>query len=213
MSNTKKRVYKSETRIAQAAETRNRILVSAKRLFQLEGFETVTIEKLAQVSKVSMPTIYAIFQSKIGILRALMEEALPTKQREALVEKTKREKSSKKRLMIAAKIARQMYDAERAQMDIFRGASVLAPEFKELEKEREKRRYERLAEGIKTMEREKSLAVGLTPSKAHDILWAFTGRDMYRMFVIERGWSSAKYEKWLAELLIKTLIGKTIRRK
>jgi AcrR family transcriptional regulator len=206
MSNIKKRVYNSESRLTQAAETRNRILASARRLFQLEGFESVTIEKLAQVSKVSMPTIYAIFQSKLGVLRALMEEALPTDQREALVEKGKREKSAKKRLIIAAKIARQMYDAERAQMDIFRGASVLAPEFRKLEKEREKRRYTRLTEAIKTME--KDLAQGLTLSKAHDILWAFTGRDMYRMFVIERGWTSGRYEKWLAQLLNKTLIGK-----
>jgi len=207
MSKIKKRVYNSEARLVQAAKTRNRILASARKLFQQEGFESVTIEKLAQISNVSTPTVYAIFQSKLGVLRALMEEALPTKQREALVEKTKREKSAKKRLMLAAKIARQMYDAERAQMDIFRGASVLAPEFKELEKEREKRRYKRLEESMKTMEKEKSLAPGLTLSKAHDILWAFTGRDMYRMFVIERGWSSARYEKWLAQLLIKTLIG------
>jgi AcrR family transcriptional regulator len=207
MSNLKKRAYNSECRLAKAAETRNRILASARKLFQLEGFESVTIEKLAQVSKVSMASIYAIFQSKLGVLRALMEEALPTHQREALVEKSKREKSVKKRLMIAAKIARQMYDAEREQMDIFRGASVLAPEFRKLEEEREKRRYTRLTEAIKTMEKDKSLAQGLASSKAHDILWAFTGRDMYRMFVIERGWTSGRYEKWLAQLLIKILIG------
>lgn len=207
MSKIKKRIYDSKKRLAQAAETRNRILDSARKLFQSEGFESVTIEKLAQVSKVSMPTIYTIFQSKLGVLRALMEEALPTNQRETLVEKSKREKSAKKRLMIAAKIARQMYDAESAQMDIFRGASVLAPEFRKLEEEREKRRYRRLTEPIKTMEKEKSLAQGLTLSKAHDILWAFTGRDIYRMFVIERGWTSGRYEKWLAQLLIKTLIG------
>ena len=34
-------------------------------------------------------------------------------------------------------------------MDIFRGASLLAPEFKELEKEREKRRYKRQEERLK----------------------------------------------------------------
>ena len=207
MSNAKKRVYNSESRLEQASATRNRILSTARKLFHHEGFESVTIEKLALVAKVSMPTIYAIFQSKLGILRALMEEALPTNQREALVEKSRGETSAKKRLAIAAKIARQMYDAERVQMELFRGASVLAPEFRKLEEEREKRRYRRLEETIKMMGREKSLAQGLTLSKAHDILWAFTGRDMYRMFVIERGWTSGRYEKWLAQLLVRTLIG------
>lgn len=205
MSNTQKRVYNSESRLVQATKTKNRILASARRLFQLEGFESVTIEKLALVAKVSTPTIYAIFRSKLGVLRALMDEALPTHQREALVKRSMREKSVKKRLAIAAKIARQIYDAERAQMEIFRGASVLSPEFKKLEKERERRRFQRLKETMKMMKKEKSLAPGLTVSKAHDILWAFTGRDIYRMFVIERGWSSGKYEKWLSQLLVKTL--------
>ena len=206
MSNRKKRVYNSEARTSQAAETKSRILDCAKKLFQTEGFECVTIEKVAKAAKVSAPTIYALFQSKRGILRALMDEALPTDQFLALVEKGNLEKSAKRRLENTAKISRQMYDAERAQMDIFRGASVLAPEFKELERERELRRYKRQEEYVKRLAEEKSLAKGISLSKARDIMWAFTGRDMYRMFVVERGWSSDEYEKWLAELLIKTLL-------
>jgi AcrR family transcriptional regulator len=208
MSNSKKRVYNSKTRSEQAGHTKSRILHAAKKLFEAEGFECVTIEKLAQAAEVSAPTIYALFQSKRGILRALMDEALPTPQRKALVGEIKLEKSTKKRLEIAAKIARQMYDGEKAQMDIFRGASVLAPEFKELEKERERRRYRRERESVQTMAKEKSLLKGLSFSKARDILWAFTGRDLYRLLVIERGWTSEQYEKWLAQLLIKTLIEK-----
>ncbi|MBS1988485.1 TetR/AcrR family transcriptional regulator [Candidatus Dependentiae bacterium] len=201
-----KRAYNSESRVAQAAQTKNRILEAAKRLFQAEGFDCVTIEKLAKQADVSAPTIYALFQSKLGIVRALMDEALPTDQREALVLKFVQEQSGEERLKISAKIARQMYDAERAQIDIFRGASVLAPEFKDLEKEREERRYKRQEEGVKVMAKEKILAQGMSATKARDILWAFTGRDMYRMFVVQRGWSSDEYEQWLAEILIKTLL-------
>ena len=123
-----------------------------------------------------------------------------------LVEKSINEKSPKKRLSISAKIARQMYDAERAQMSIFRGAAVLAPEFRELEKEREMRRYNRQEVTIKAMVKENSLIKGLNATKARDILWALTGRDMYRMFVIEQGWTSDEYEKWLTQLLISSLV-------
>lgn len=206
MSEIKKRAYNSITRNAQAAQTRTRILASAKNLFELEGFEHVTIEKIAQAANVSVPTVYSLFQSKRGVLRALMDEALPTDHFNALVEKSIEEKSPKERLSISAKIARQMYDAERTQMSVFQGAAVLAPEFKELEREREMRRYKRQEVTIKAMVKEKSLAKGLSAAKARDILWAFTGRDMYRMFVIEQGWTSDAYEKWLAQLLIKTLI-------
>lgn len=206
MSEIAKRPYRSTARSAQAAQTRSRILASAKGLFETEGFEGVTIEKIAQAADVSIPTIYALFQSKRGVLRALMDEALPPHQFKVLVEKSIEEKSPKERLCISAKIARQMYDAERAQMDIFRGAAVLAPEFKELEKEKEMRRYNRQEVTIKAMKKEKSLVKGLSLTKARDILWAFTGRDMYRMLVVEQGWTSDEYEKWLAQLLINNLM-------
>ena len=91
-------------------------------------------------------------------------------------------------------------------MDILRGASVVAPEFKELEQEREKRRYERQGEYVKKLMKEKCLAKGLTLQKARDILWALTGRDMYRMLVVERMWTSDEYEKWLAQMLIDSLL-------
>jgi AcrR family transcriptional regulator len=207
MSKHKKRIYNSESRQAQAAKTKNRVLVAAKHLFETEGFELATIEKLARLAKVSAPTIYSLFKSKRGVLRALMDEALPTDQHQALVEEGERGKSAKGWLIVAAKISRQMYDAEREQMSIFQGASVLAPEFKELEKEREQRRYERQEQSVRAMAGEKSFKGGLSLSKARDILWAFTGRDMYRMLVVEQEWTSDEYEKWLAQLLIAILIG------
>jgi AcrR family transcriptional regulator len=206
MSKPKKRTYHSENRNAQAAQTRSRILVSARQLFQSEGFEGVTIEKLAQAAEVSSPTIYSLFQSKRGVLFALMEEALPAEQIDALVEEAKQEKSPKKRITYGAKIARKVYDAERAEMDIFRSASVLAPEFKEVEKEKELRRYLRQEETVKTLMEGKSILKELSLSQARDILWALTGRDMYRMLVVERGWTSDEYEEWLGQLLIKSLI-------
>ncbi len=210
MTQEKKRIYNSESRVAQAAETKSRILEAAKELFQTEGFDCVTIGKLAKASQVSMPTIYSIFQSKRGVLQSLIDEALPPNQFWALVEDGKQEKSPITRLEISAKMARQIYDAERELMDILRSASLVSPELKELEQEREKRRYERQGESVKTMMKEKSLAKGLSLAKARDIFWALTGRDMYRMFVIERGWTPDEYEKWLAQMLIKSLLDTNI---
>lgn len=186
-----------------------RILYSAKNLFALEGFEYVTIEKIAKEACVSIPTIYSLFQSKRGILRALMDEALPSEQFNVLVEMSINEKSPQKRLEISAKIARKIYDAERAQMSLFQSAAVLAPEFKELEKEKEMRRYTRQEVTIKAMLNEKSLIEGMTENKARDILWALTGRDLYRMLVIEQEWTSDEYEKWLTQMLINALMNES----
>ncbi len=208
MSKIKKRPYRSATRNTQATQTKTRILVAAKNLFESEGFENVTIEKIAQSAGVSIPTVYSLFQSKRGVLRALMDEALPGDQFDALVELSIQEKSPTMRLHFSAKIARQMYDAEKAQMDVFRGAAILAPEFKELEKEREMRRYDRQAITIQAMKEEQSLAAGLSVKKARDILWSFTGRDLYRMLVVEQGWTSDDYETWITQMLVNALTGK-----
>lgn len=202
----KKRTYSSETRDAQASQTRFQILKAAKQLFQTQGFDRVTIGMLAKAAEVSMPTIYAVFKSKRGMLQSLIDDALPTEQFTELVDGSMNERSPKKRLSITAKLSRQIYDAERELMDLLRGASIVAPEFKELEQEREQRRYERQGEYVKKLMQDKALAKGLTLQKARDILWSLTGRDMYRMLVIERKWTSNEYEKWLGQILVESLL-------
>ena len=206
MRQVKKRSYRSKTRDTQAAQTRADILKAAKKLFKIEGFDHVTISKLAKAAGVSMPTIYVLFKSKRGVLQSLIDDALPPEQFSALAEGSMQEKSAKKRLSITAKLARQIYDAELGLMDILRGAAVVAPEFKELEQEREKRRYERQGDYVKELMKEKSLAKGLTLQKARDILWVLTGRDLYHMLVVDRGWTSDEYEKWLSGLLVEALL-------
>lgn len=200
-----KRKYDSGSRDTQATFTKQRILGCARTLFQTEGFEGVTIEILAQSAHVSTATVYGLFKSKRGVLRALMEEALAAPEYETLLGLLDQEKTIAGRLRIAAKISRQMYDAEKTQMELFQGAAILAPEFKQFEKEREQRRFNRLEESFQKME-DKSNFPGLSDAKALDILWALTGRDMYRLFIIERGWTSDQYEEWLGQLLIKTLL-------
>lgn len=202
----KKRTYNAQSRQAQARANQERILASAKELFEVQGFDKVTIEQIAAHAQVSAPTIYALFKSKIGILKAVLDTALPAERHAALVERGKLEKTPAKRIATAAVIARQLYDAERKQLGAFQDVSILDPVLKKLEIERENRRYERLQEPIKNLAIENALAPSLDQEKAHDIFWAFTGRDLYRMLVIERGWSSQEYEAWLTELLVKTLL-------
>ncbi len=210
MSIPKKRSYNSESRQAQSLKTKNRILASAKMLFESKGFESVTIDEIAREAQVSTPSIYSIFQSKRGVLLGLMDEALPLEEFEALVELGKKETSPYRRLEITARIARLLYDAEKTQLSFLRGASILDPVFKSLETERERRRYQRQKEIVETMAQEKAFTESLSVAKIRDILWTFTGRDIYRMLVVERGWSSDEYEKWLSNLLIQVLLSTSL---
>lgn len=209
MSKPKKRTYNNTARKAQSQATKKRILDAAKSLFESKGFEFATIEEIAEKAEVSAPAIYAIFQSKRGILLAFLDEALSPERFESLVNQVKAEQVPHKRLKITASIARQLYDAEKKQLNLIRGAVVLDPVFKELEKEREERRYLRQEETLAELARENAFKEHLSFKDVRDILWAFTGRDMYRLLVVERGWTSDQYEQWLAEFLIQNLLRST----
>ena len=37
------------------------------------------------------------------------------------------------------------------------------------------------------------------------MLWAIASPDAYRAFTVHRGWSAARYERWLAESIEHTL--------
>ncbi len=200
-----KRSYNSKSRKAGAQKTKNDILNSAKELFALKGFEEVTIEEIALKANVSASTVYGLFQSKRGVLRALIDVALPQEEYESIVKRLEMETSLVKRLELTAMLSRQLYDAEKAQLGLLRDVSILSPELKKLECEREERRYKRQAESFKRY-KGNVLLESFNDPKVRDIVWAFTGRDFYRMLVIDRGWSSDEYEKWLAHLLIQTLL-------
>lgn len=203
---TAKRSYNSNNRKAHGQKTRHSILVSAKELFESKGFEAVTIEEIAIKAGISASTVYGLFQSKSGVLRALIDTALPPKHYESIVQKLEMEKSLPERLKLTAMLSREIYDAEKAELGLFRDVSILNPELKSLEIERERRRYKRQEESFKRLSCKKVFLGGLNEVKARDILWAFTGRDLYRMLVIERGWSSYEYENWLAHMLVEVLL-------
>ena len=206
MSFSKKRPYDASARQAQAQMTKERIMQVAQKLFQSQGFEKVTIAAIAKKADVAGPTVYAVFQSKLGVLQAIIDAALPHEEREALVRECVTHESPAKRLENTAMLTRRLYDAENKQLSLLSTALLLDPVFKKLEQEREMRRYERQAPSVKELVEKIFFADGITPAKAQDIIWAFTGRDLYRMLVIERKWSSDEYEHWLAALLVKTLL-------
>jgi hypothetical protein len=93
-------------------------------------------------------------------------------------------------------------NAWHAAFDLLRGAGVVAPELAKLEQQR----YERQEKMIVSLRDAGSLRPGLDHATARDIFWMLTGRDVYRMLVRERGWSSQKYQDWLADTLVRSLL-------
>ena len=206
MTKLQKRAYDSTARQQKAQHNRQSILNAAEALFTEKGFDKTMIKDIAAQAKVSMPTIYALFKSKTGVLRAIMDECLPELTHAALVDQAYSLTCPKQRLAMAASIARQLYDAERNQSALLQSSGCLSPELKRLESEREQRRYERLQTSVDWMAEQQVLKLELSVTQAHDVFWALTGRDMYRLLVIDRAWSSDNYEQWLSKNLELSLL-------
>jgi len=206
LARIKKRAYKSLVRQRQAGDTRRRIVDATRQLLQSEGYAGMTIETIGRRAEVSAQSVYAIFKSKTGILIELLDQSSFGVDYEDAVRQARSASDPETRLRLAARVARQIRGAQSATFDLMRGAGVVAPELARLEQNRERLRYEG-EEGTITFLRETGrLRPGLDQKTARDIFWMLTGGDVYRMLVRERKWSPQKYQVWLANTLVHSLL-------
>ena len=205
-SRTKKRPYRSLVRERQADDTRRRIGEAAWQLLRSDGYAGMTIEAIAQRAEVSAQSIYAIFKSKTGILTELLDRSTFGGDYDDTVRQALTTTDPETRLRFAARIARQIHDASRTTFDLMRGAGVIAPELAKLEQQRERLRYARQEQMISSLRNARRLRPELDQRTARDILWMLTGRDVYRMLVLVRRWNSQKYQDWLADTLVRSLL-------
>ena len=202
------RSYYSLVRQRQADETRARIATAARDLILTKGYEAATIGAMARAAGVATPTVYAVFGSKRRILTELIDRAAFGPAYQDLVGQVMELPDPTARLRLAARIARQIYDAERSEIDLLRQAGVVIPELAAIEQERECGRYDAQAPTIAHLVQSGQLRLELNEKEARDLLWTLTGRDIYRMLVVERKWSSSRYEAWLSEAIVGALVVK-----
>src|SRR4051794_23682077 len=67
----RRRPYNSQLRRDQAADTRRRILQAAQELFERDGYVATSIAAIASTAGVSLKTVYLVFETKSGLLRAV----------------------------------------------------------------------------------------------------------------------------------------------
>ena len=205
-SQMRKRRYKSLVRERQADDTRQRIVEVARRLLRSEGYDGMTIEGIARQAEVSAQTVYATFKSKTGILIALLNQSMFGLEYEEVVREALKANDAETRLRFVANVARQLRSAQSTAFDLMRGAGVVAPQLAKLAQQRERLRYEKEESMISFLRNRAALRPGLSHKTARDIFWMLTGGDVYRMLVRERGWSAQKYQNWLADTLVHSLL-------
>ncbi len=206
MATTPARPYNSPARRRQADATRTQILDAARGLLAAHGYDGATVEAIARAAGVAVPTVYAAFGSKRGIVAELMDRARFGPAYEAAVADALASPDPVRRLALVARIARTIYTAERVEFDALRGLGAVAPELAALQREAEDQRRVAQRPVIDDLVAARRLRPGLDPEAARDILWTLTARETWRLLCVERQWSGERYEAWLADLLITSLL-------
>ena len=91
-------------------------------------------------------------------------------------------------------------------VEIARGAGCTNEDLLALWQEGEERRLRGQRPLTDAWDRAGVLRKSHTAKEALDILWAMTGADHYRLFVVDRKWSAARYEVWLENTLERLLL-------
>lgn len=203
---TGRRPYQSPVRQQQAEQTRRRILDTARELFRTTGYAGTTIEAIASGCGVAVPTVYAAFGSKrlllAELVRRLKDEVDVPARARALMDND----DPRQQLRDAARLSREFAEAAWDVVEVLRASSKSDAELSGLYDEVEGARLRDQRAIVDALRRGGRLTPGLSTSAATDLFWAISATDLYRLLVVERGWSARRYERWLADTLAGTLL-------
>jgi AcrR family transcriptional regulator len=195
VSATSPRRYSSPQRDEQANATRRRILAAAEALFAQHGFAAVTMPRIAERAGVSLATVYLYFPGKAAIVGALADAlaAMP----DLSVEHVEREADPVRQLRRGAAIMRRLNERAWLVAEILRGAHATDDRLRDVWATWQQRHADGVRRAVEALRARGGLRPDLAPAEAVDILYALTGTDVYRALIRERGWSPARYQRWL----------------
>ena len=207
MNSTKNRKYVSPGREQQALATKNRMLDAAETLLLEKGFAGMTIADVARKANVSPQTVYAVFNSKAGIIMAAIEDRVMRDDKN--VDTIKQIYATDDPLLIlknVAKLIRNIYEGNAPTFTAVYGARFVSPQLADLERELGELRFTKQKPVLDCLMAKRCLRSSLSEKEARDILWTYTSREVYHLLVIRRGWSPERYEQHLADMLITGLL-------
>ncbi|MGD0019703.1 MAG: helix-turn-helix domain-containing protein [Candidatus Limnocylindrales bacterium] len=180
----------------RAQVTRRRIAEAARSLFRSRGYGATTLQAIADEAGVAVQTVYAVYGSKAGILRALRDTVLRQPEAEALFEAAMLETNPERKLVLFAHSIRRRWEFGHDVVAIHRDAGATDSSVRaEVEQVLGLRRagIERLARSL-----EGQLTPGIDVAHATAILDALTPPEVYAELTEVGGWSADEFEGWLA---------------
>jgi AcrR family transcriptional regulator len=200
------KVGQARTRLARAA-----VIQAARTLFLERGYAAATIDAISEVSDIPPATVYRLFSSKLGILRALLDvsiagddQAVPIQDRPSA--RALLHVDPNKQLSGFASICRQINSRSAPVYQILVSAAGSDPQAASLLAEYTRKRQEGQGQIARSLAHAGALRPKLKERDAADIIHALMSPEVYWLLVCDRGWRPEQYEQWLTNILIGQLL-------
>ncbi len=205
-----RRRYESRVRQAQARRTREAVLDAAQRQFLERGYAATTIAAIAREATVAVDTIYKSFGGKPGLVRAIYERGLtgrgtvPAYQRS---DEMRARETDPKTIMrtwgtLTAEVASQVTPIRL----LVRSAADTDPDMAALLQGSNEDRLKRMRHHARFLADRGYLREGVSVAQATDILWASSSAELYELLVLQRGWSLARFGRFVGDFMIAALL-------
>ena len=206
------RPYDNSRRTERTRATKRAVIAAARELFLERGYADTTVETISNASRVPIATVYRLFGTKTAILKQVIDAAVvgddePAPLGDRSIVKDAQAADDPKAMTAAfAHVARQVFDNTAALRLVLRVAAALDSGAADLQDSLEQQRRVGQARVARALANKGFLAPGLKEAEARDIVYALMSIDTYRILRFEQRWSSARYEKWLANALHRLLV-------
>jgi AcrR family transcriptional regulator len=188
------------------------VLDAALTLFGERGYGATTIEAISSAADVPQATVYRLFSSKPGILKALLDTLIAGDDEPVAVSERPHVHSlltTPQPADVLARLAAMSVEINTRTAPIYgvlvsaAGSDVeAAAVLEELTRQRQSGQGQVAA----ALTRSKGLRPGIRAEDAADVIHALASPELYRLLVIDRAWSADRYERWLADTLAQQLL-------
>ena len=205
-----KRPYDSARRREQARQTRERIIDGAERRFLRDGYGPTTIAAIADDAAVSADTVYKSFGGKPGLVRAIRARALegegpvPAEQRSDELQARELDGRSDHRGVGCPDPGGR--PPRRSDPPAHPSRCSERPEVAALLEEMDEDRLRRMTDNARRLGRAGHLRAGITVARAADVLWTYSAPELYELLVLRRGWTPARFSRFIVDAMIDALL-------
>lgn len=206
-----KRRYRSDLRAAQAEETRRAVVAAAGRLFVENGYGATTVDAVAAAAGVSRKTVFTSVGGKIDLLKLAVDRAVAGDDAGVAVvdrDDMRRALAAEDPAEVLRECTRVMVDVNTRVADVSRTLEVAAGIDPEAQTLLTAVRAQRLTDARAVARRLRTLGL-LADRKSYeeavDLIFLATDPHPFDALVRQRGWSPARYARWLADMLLDQL--------